>query len=57
LSDHVKFNILKLYNVKAGEKALNKILKKLNECEKLVEQGRETKDELVKCQHEYEKEE
>jgi hypothetical protein len=33
LSDHVKYKILKLYNVKAGEKKVNKALKLLAEAE------------------------
>ena len=46
LSDHAKFKVLKLYNVKAGERDINKTLKNISECKDNLIKGISTQDEL-----------
>ena len=46
LSDHAKYKVLKLYNMKAGEKKINRTKKKIVECNDNIIKGIATKEEL-----------
>ena len=46
LSDHAKFKVLKLYNVQAGEKLINKTLKNIIKCKDNIKKGIDTQKDL-----------